>query len=632
MKKGLLLAAFALAGLAGTASAQSYFSQDFEGGTLPTGWDTTYTSANPTLWQFSALGTPATNSQYFNPGAHSKVAILNDDIDSSKKANPAWLITSDFSIPSTATNPVLSFDQYFGRNTLNQAGTLAESTTIWISSDAGATWTILDSVPRGGWITHYTGLGTSHNGQTVRLGIKYRDENQWAYGIALDNINVAEAPATNLTFAAGSFSIDKSYYLPSSTMAISGFVRNNGTASANAYVLNYKIDNGAVQTVSGTLSPALATNKFQQITNNTIGVGAVGAHTLTLWIKSTNGVAETNVLGDSATFNYNVAANLANRHLTLIEHFTQASCPPCATQNPRLNALLNTRPDVVAVKYQTVWPGVDPMNAQNKTDVAARVTYYNVTGVPTSAVNGNFYNGYPASVDATMFDNAFPVKTPMTITLSNVTMNGTTVSGTATVNLAAAKSASSNIVVRCAIVEKNVYFASAPGTNGEKEFQSVMRKLAPDPAGVPVTATNAGSNQTINFTWTGMTPSKINNRAEIRMVVWIQDEATQEVYDANSTGQINLGVDEATAYEGMELDQNYPNPANDNTFIKFVDVKNTMTLRITDVMGRTVMTRNIAPGTGLMEINTESFANGVYSYSLYSNDAMVSTKKMTVAH
>jgi hypothetical protein len=73
-----------------------------------------------------------------------------------------------------------------------------------------------------------------------------------------------------------------------------------------------------------------------------------------------------------------------SQRLVMVEGFSQASCGPCASQNPALNAALSAAgtSTVVSIKYQTSWPGVDPMNAQNPTEVAARVSYYNISGVP----------------------------------------------------------------------------------------------------------------------------------------------------------------------------------------------------------------------------------------------------------
>ena len=78
-----------------------------------------------------------------------------------------------------------------------------------------------------------------------------------------------------------------------------------------------------------------------------------------------------------------------SERLVLFEEFTQASCPPCASTNPSLNAMLNAHPnEVVSIKYQTDWPGSDVMNVHNPAQVDTRVAYYSVTGVPGGELDG----------------------------------------------------------------------------------------------------------------------------------------------------------------------------------------------------------------------------------------------------
>ena len=49
-----------------------------------------------------------------------------------------------------------------------------------------------------------------------------------------------------------------------------------------------------------------------------------------------------------------VAVNAQSQRLTLLEEFTQASCGPCAAQNPALNTLLaGNETKTVSIKYQT---------------------------------------------------------------------------------------------------------------------------------------------------------------------------------------------------------------------------------------------------------------------------------------
>ena len=57
-----------------------------------------------------------------------------------------------------------------------------------------------------------------------------------------------------------------------------------------------------------------------------------------------------------------------SQRTVFIEEFTQASCPPCETTTPALNAVIETNAEkIVQIRYQTSWPGVDPMNADNPT-------------------------------------------------------------------------------------------------------------------------------------------------------------------------------------------------------------------------------------------------------------------------
>ena len=95
-----------------------------------------------------------------------------------------------------------------------------------------------------------------------------------------------------------------------------------------------------------------------------------------------------------ATLTVAVAVNAQSQRLVLAEEFTQASCGPCASQNPAFNTLIAANSTkIITIKYQTSWPGVDPMNAQNPTQVQTRVNYYAVSGVPDGEIGGNSLSG-----------------------------------------------------------------------------------------------------------------------------------------------------------------------------------------------------------------------------------------------
>ena len=116
-----------------------------------------------------------------------------------------------------------------------------------------------------------------------------------------------------------------------------------------------------------------------------------------------------------------------SQRIVIAEEFTNASCPPCASQNPAFNALLDANSTkIVSIKYQTNWPGTDPMNAQTNSMVAPRVTYYGVTGVPHAVVDGvpvandcNAYVGAPACFTQTKIDTRYAVASPFDLAITH---------------------------------------------------------------------------------------------------------------------------------------------------------------------------------------------------------------------
>lgn len=71
----------------------------------------------------------------------------------------------------------------------------------------------------------------------------------------------------------------------------------------------------------------------------------------------------------------------------------------------------------------------------------------------------------------------------------------------------------------------------------------------------------------------------------------------------------------------------YPNPA--NNLLNIVAPEAT-SLVISDITGKSIYTGSI--NNGKSTINTESFVNGVYFYTLYNNTAKLGVGKFTVTH
>lgn len=224
-----------------------------------------------------------------------------------------------------------------------------------------------------------------------------------------------------------------------------------------------------------------------------------------------------------------------SQRLVLCEEFTQASCPPCAAQNPNYNTLLNANSTkVISIKHQTSWPGVDPMNAQNPTDVQTRVTYYSVTGVPTGLFDGVEhtgvnYTGAPANATQAMIDAEYAVPSPFTIAVTKTISPGNDTIY-ASVAITCTQAVSGTLMARIAVVERDIYFPAPPGTNGEMHFESVLKKFLPNATGTALpTSWTVGQTQTINVSWR---LTNVYNLNELSVVAYIQDDVDKSVKQA----------------------------------------------------------------------------------------------------
>jgi len=256
-----------------------------------------------------------------------------------------------------------------------------------------------------------------------------------------------------------------------------------------------------------------------------------------------------------------------SQRIILAEEFTQASCPPCAVQNPVFNVLLgNNTTKVVAIKYQTSWPGVDPMNAQNPTDVAARVSYYNINGVPIAQMDGveqsgSDYLGAPSNWTQAKIDTQSNVSSPFTINL-NHTLSSDNDSIFITCMITASQAYTSNGILKAhiAMVEEEINFNSAPGTNGEKKFEHVMRKMYPSASGttLPGTFTN-GQSQTITIS--APIPAYIYGKSKIGIVAFIQsngDKAIQQTaYSIPKPLTSDIGSTSITGIAEIQCSSNF---------------------------------------------------------------------------
>lgn len=226
----------------------------------------------------------------------------------------------------------------------------------------------------------------------------------------------------------------------------------------------------------------------------------------------------------------------------LIEKGTNASCGPCAAQNPGFHSMLNTVDDKhVAIHYQWYFPGYDPMNEHNPTEANTRfANYYGNNGVPTAMIdgvipngsypgfNGSAYDGAPAGYSASMINNRYAVSSPFEIDIT-YSVTPSTITADVTVTCTEAINAS-NLRLRIVVVERVISFDSPPGTNGESTFYNVMKKFMPNTNGLSLqNSWVPGDSQSFSQSWTHQ---NVYDFSQLAIVAFVQNDANKEVLQA----------------------------------------------------------------------------------------------------
>lgn len=227
----------------------------------------------------------------------------------------------------------------------------------------------------------------------------------------------------------------------------------------------------------------------------------------------------------------------------LIEKGSNASCAPCASQNPGFHTMLNTVDDkYIGLNYQWYFPGYDPMYEHNPTEANGRfATYYGQNGVPTAMIdgtvpdgsyagfNGSWYEGAPGGYSATMINNRYNVASPFDVEIDYV-ITPFDVTANVTVTCTQDVSSLSQLKLRIAAVERVISFSSPPGSNGEATFYNIMKKFLGGMAGLTMNSSwTVGQSQTFTETWAHQ---NIYDFSQLSIVAFVQNDANKEVLQA----------------------------------------------------------------------------------------------------
>jgi hypothetical protein len=315
----------------------------------------------------------------------------------------------------------------------------------------------------------------------------------------------------------------------------------------------------------------------------------------------------------------------------LFEEATNASCGPCAANNPYLKAYIDAKGDsIIAIKYHSSFPGFDPMYNLNPTQSQERYsTYYGMNAVPWLNADGIVNDIWPFSL--VNLNNGFygrlAIPAPLTISVTDQRIAGDSIRAIVNINLPS-NLPSGNYKLRVMAIEKWVIYTTPPGTNGESIFEHVFRKAYPNTTGTTFNGT-AGNQQ---FVFTYKVDAAWKDTSMVT-VAFIQNDNNKEVMNVGKGSVIPVGINNNNTGipTGYSISQNYPNPFNPVTNINFsLPVSSDVRLTVFDMLGREVSVLangKFEAGNYSIDYNASNLTSGIYFYTINAG-SYTATKKM----
>ncbi|MBL0333522.1 MAG: T9SS type A sorting domain-containing protein [Chlorobiota bacterium] len=420
-----------------------------------------------------------------------------------------------------------------------------------------------------------------------------------------------------------------------------GYFRNLGAKPVTEVELSYAIDGGApISKIIGGLN--IAPMEFATLTHPTnFAITGSGSKDIEVWVSKINGSSDGNPGDDKASLTLNIKEMPPERKI-LHEVFTSSTCPPCNPGNANLKNVLNDHSDreFTVVKYQQDFPGTGDPYCTSET--VARRNYYKVNAIPNMQVNGG-WNGNAQSYTEDLFQQFSEGENTLKLN-ANFSMVGNKVH--VDVDMTPLQDLTGTHTLQVLICEKLT--TKNVKTNGEVEFEDVVKKMLPDQNGTAFTGLTKGTKVTKSFDYEFKgsyrlskdgasanriklaTEHSVENFENLEVVAFLQNKTTNEVIQSNWGVKVPpAGINDNTVENQFNL---FPNPVTDALNIEFYSNTNKRAeFSMFNVNGEKVseglLNTNVGPNKA--NISTDGFSSGNYTISLKVGDKTF-TKQIVV--
>ncbi|MGB1247352.1 MAG: T9SS type A sorting domain-containing protein [Chitinophagales bacterium] len=550
MKNQLLFVALCLLGFY-TAGAQTLLSETFDTG-IPASWQN-IDNAGGGSWE------------WINQDGDQFAVFNSDGFGNDSQAENADLITPSIDCSSNST-VALSFN----------------STFVQYASSVGSVSVSNDNT---NWTTYYTVNADEGGTQIIDISataaneatvyVKFNYVGNWDYYWIIDDVTVYAPLAKNMSVTSISTGIYQD--ISNAPVSIEGSIMNLGSETVTSFDINYTIDGGMAVT-----APVTAVSiGFGETYDFTSSMGwtpdDIGTYSIEVYASNINGGADEDMSDDASSQSILVYADAVQR-VPLFEVFTSSTCPPCQPGNINFHSIVDSKDahTYSSLKFQQDFPGTGDPYATDET--VARRNHYGVNAIPNMQIDGG-WDGNANSFTEQLYQEATQVPSFLYLQ-ATYDIDAATQTVSYNVDAMALQDYSDgNYKLHIAIIE-NITTANVK-SNGETEFEQVVKKMIPDENGTDIASLTSMSlvNESGSYTFNGSyrlspdgqaasridhdTEHSVEEFTDLRVVVWVQNDDNDEVLQSFnavlSTDSDNDGTpDEVETYSGTN-----PNDASD---------------------------------------------------------------------
>jgi hypothetical protein len=598
-----------LLGLAVSASAQTYLSEDFSSGNMPpTGWSIESLQAQWSVSGSNAAGGTAPEAKFSYTNGVTTTRLITPDID------------------LTGLTTVTLMFNYMYDWYANPAPLIGVATR-----HGGGAWTsVWEANPTGnlGPETKILSISNSDVGTTDFQFCLYLNGDMYNLDyVYFDDIVLFTPFATDAALTAINL---PSYVAVGDQASLTGKVKNLGTSNVTSFDVSYTVDGGApvVYPVTGI---NLALGESYDFTHGTpLIFNDPGSYLINVGILNVNGGADLNPENDTASTHVGAVPWLPEKKV-FCEEATGTWCGWCVRGICYMNYMAETYPDTwIGVAVHNGDPMVDPAY-----DGAIPSIIPNFPGYPSGTIDRvgdywdpqDFEQGYlqqidaisPGAVDIVNFswdpvsrDVTFDVEAQFCIDVYNELRLGAviiedSVWGTASGYNQANYYAGGGYGVMCG-------FELLPGTipAAQMHYDHVARAILDTPYGtagsIPQPAL-AGPVYSHTYTYNIPTTWVFE---KLQFISLLMDNTTGGILNANNVAYW-LGINDENNVNNVRI---YPNPTSDFTNIVFtIDKQSMVSVKVHNLLGGVVYTmdqKSYPAGETKIQLPVSNLESGMY--------------------